>query len=76
MKATLCGICAVLEEVEWSHNGLKRYATGLERYTQAVQVRRPSTAGFVRPMPGRTGVFPVLHIYSQQLSIKLVSSAA
>ena len=32
----------ILEEVEWSHNGLKPYTNGC---TQTVQVRHPSTAG-------------------------------
>ena len=28
---TLCGICAVLEHIKWSHDGLKQRAIGLKR---------------------------------------------
>ena len=31
---------------------------------QTVQVRRPSTAGWIRPIPMRTGHFPVYNTYA------------
>ena len=57
IKITLRGICAVLEEVEWSHNRLKWYANGLKQYANGESMASVYSR-LCPPMPVHTGHFP------------------